>query len=259
MNRIKLIFFYFLFLISYTNIIYCTTTTTQCKSCIKAFDLNNTIIGDTIETPSIFHVTVFGNAAYNNLVEHGPPINITGTITTPYNIQPIIDIINMTFLCNCNTTYPSGVVSNVIIYPGRTCFISSSTLGGTITFDALGDPSSIFILTFQSSSINLQYQTALTNNAQPCNINLIVPNQIIFLTAGPFYGNFFAQTIFNLATIDVHGGLYASNTVFFGDGANVYSCSCQLPENQYDKCTPRINHKQIIYNVKCSNSLSCSQ
>jgi hypothetical protein len=257
LKKMKSIFLYLIFLLSCATIVVNSTTT--CKSCIKAFDLNNTLIGNTIVTGS-YNVTVVGNAAYNNLVEHGPHMNVTGTITTPYNIQPIVDIINMAFPCDCNATYSSNFVDNKTIYPGKTCFTSTSNffLAGTITFDALGDPSSVFILTFQSNTVNLIHQTVLLNNAQPCNINFIAPGQIHFNVLQPFYGNFFTNQLTFDSSITIYGGLYASNNINFPGITNIYGCSCQLPENQYNQCTPHTNHKQIIYNVKCSNSLPCS-
>jgi hypothetical protein len=132
-------------------------------------------------------------------------------------------------------------------------------LGGPITFDALGDPSSVFILTFQSAIIHLQYYSVLINNAQSCNINLITPGQFAVIVFQPLYGNFFANEILFGTNVDIYGGLYASNIINFGGTSNIYGCLCQLPENQYNQCTPHTNHKQIIYNVKCSNSLPCSQ
>jgi hypothetical protein len=255
MNQTKSILLCLIFLLSYITS-GSATTITHCTSCIKAFDLNNTIIGNVISLAPV-SIIIFGNAAYNSLVESTPPINITGTITTPYNIQPITDIINTELPCDCNATYSGLSVSGITIYPGRTCFTTTSSLDGLITFDALGDPSSVFVLTFQSSFVYIGYNSVLINNAQPCNINLIIPGQFDFVPLQPLHGNFFAYTITITLSTTVYGGLYATNNLSFGSHSTVYGCICQLPENQYNQCTPKTNHKQIVYNVKCSNSLSC--
>jgi hypothetical protein len=236
-------------------------STTTCKSCIKAFDLDNEIIGSVIESSTFVESsTIYGNAAYNTLIIGlGTfPINITGTITTPYNTQTINDIINTELPCDCNVTYTVSGVSTVTIYPGRTCFTVTSFVTGTITFDGLGDPSSVFILTFAFGSVNLQYDSLLINDAQPCNINFITPNSFVIHDPNTYYGRFFASYITVLSTISIYyGGLYAANILQI-TSITVHNCTCQLPANQYDQCTPQSTHKQIIYNVKCSNSLSCS-
>jgi hypothetical protein len=126
----------------------------------------------------------------------------------------------------------------------------------------LGDPSSIFILTFLSPSVQFNTIFNLVNNTQPCNIDLIAPNQFV-LGSTTYYGNFFSSslTINSFIQPTIHGGLYCNDTLAF-DTFNtfpqVFPCICQLPSNQFDQCTPQITHKQIIYNVKCSNSLTCS-
>jgi len=104
----------------------------------------------------------------------------------------------------------------------------------------------------------------LINDAQPCNINLIDPNNFIIqlISNNPLYGNVFANQISFDTGISVYGGLYATSSITFPIAnaltTNVYGCECQLPENQYNQCTVNTNHKKIVYDFKCSNSLTCS-
>jgi hypothetical protein len=253
MSQIKINLFCFIFLLSYQFV---STQIPSCRSCIKAFDLNNTVIADIIYTASTIAPIIYGNAGYNQLQTQpdSPIANITGTITTPYNTQLITNIINAQLPCDCDVIYAGIILDNITLYPGRTCFTNTSQIIfiNTITFDALNESSSIFILTFLSSLVQFNTGFTLINNAQPCNINLIAPNRIV-LSSTIYYGNFFTSSL-TINSFDfpiIHGGLYCNDTLVFDtyiSFTQVYPCTCQ---------TSQTTRKQIIYNIKCLINLPC--
>ena len=114
----------------------------------------------------------------------------------------------------CNTTYAVPTdLSGLTLVPGVYCFDSSAALTGTVTLDAGGVVTAVWVfkinstLTTGSSSV-----VKLTNGAQNCNVFWQVGSSATIGTSSTFVGSIFALTSITLTTdAKVFGRALAQN------------------------------------------------
>ena len=163
-----------------------------------------------------------------------PPGSINGTqeIATSTAIQAQTDL---------TTAYNNAVgqtpVSTIPTELGGTTKIpgvygSSSTgtfqITGTLTLDAAGDPSAVFIFKTASTLITAgASNVALTNGAQACNVFWQVGSSATLGTNSTFKGNILALTSATLTTgANVEGRVLARNSAVTLDTNNITRPTC---------------------------------
>ena len=166
-----------------------------------------------------------------------PPGSINGTqeIATSTAIQAQTDL---------TTAYNNAVgqtpVSTIPTELGGTTKIpgvygSSSTgtfqITGTLTLDAAGDPSAVFIFKTASTLITAgASNVALTNGAQACNVFWQVGSSATLGTNSTFKGNILALTSATLTTgANVEGRVLARNSAVTLDTNNITRPTCVTP------------------------------
>ena len=134
---------------------------------------------------------------------------------------------------SCTQTLTGTDLGGLILTPGVYCFATSAQLTGTLTLNAQGNPSAVFIFKIGStlttaSSASVQ----MTNGGSPCNVFWQVGSSATLGTTTSFLGSILALTSITLTTgANVTGRALARNGAVTLD-SNVVSasaCSTAVP------------------------------
>ena len=131
---------------------------------------------------------------------------------------------------DCAGNAESGKIRDAAFRPGLHCLAAPASLGGTITFDALGDPRSVFIL---KTAGHLQFEPGaeveLLNGAQSCNIFWKTDDAVAVGESAVVKG-----TVMALSSVDVRKGARVDGRILsrFGD--------VRLDNNQVQTCSTLI-------------------
>ncbi|MFN2389860.1 MAG: ice-binding family protein, partial [Actinomycetota bacterium] len=128
----------------------------------------------------------------------------------------------------CDFVLTGSDLGGMTLTPGVYCFASSAQLTGTVTLDAQGDPSAVFIFqigstltTASGSSVNL------INGASACNVFWQVGSSATLGTGTSFAGNILALTSITAQTgTTVQGRLLARNGAVTLDTNVVDASAC---------------------------------
>ena len=130
----------------------------------------------------------------------------------------------------CTANFASQDLGGMRLVPGVYCFSSSAQLTGTLTLDAEGDSSAVWVfktvstLTTASSSSVL-----LINGGQPCNVYWQIGSSATLGTSTSFVGNILALTSIALQTgAKVSGRALARNGAVTLDSNTVSPAVCGL-------------------------------
>ena len=104
----------------------------------------------------------------------------------------------------CSTGNAFGVptdIGGVTLVPGVYCFASSAQLTGTLTLDAQGDPSAVWVFQVASTLTTASNSNVLlVNGAQQCNVFWQIGSSATIGTGSTFVGSMFALTSIALTT-----------------------------------------------------------
>ena len=132
---------------------------------------------------------------------------------------------------SCDTDLTGQDLGGLTLTSGVYCFSSSAQLTGTLTLDAQGDPSAVFIFktgstltTASNSSVNL------INSAQPCNVFWRIGSSATLGSSTIFSGNIIALTSITLNTsATVDGRVLARNGAVTLDSNTITAAVCAAP------------------------------
>ena len=129
----------------------------------------------------------------------------------------------------CNTTY--GVptdIGGLTLVPGVYCFSSSAGLTGTLTLNAEGSASSVWVFKIASTLITASDATVLIiNGGQQCNVFWQVGSSATLGTGTDFIGNILALTSITLTTdASLAGRALAQNGAVTLDSNRVSVSTC---------------------------------
>lgn len=126
----------------------------------------------------------------------------------------------------CNSTNIAAITTSQTITPGVYC-TPNITLGNpfTLSFDALGNSSSIFVV-IVSSNMALR-NMALVNNAQPCNIFFVVEGSVsITGNINSVYGIYIANGEINIISHSLFGKLISLTNNVIVNLNTITRCAC---------------------------------
>ncbi|WP_394753273.1 ice-binding family protein [Crenothrix sp.] len=131
----------------------------------------------------------------------------------------------------CNTTY--GIPTNIggmTLVPGVYCFSSSAQLTGTLTLDAQGDPSAVWVFKVGSTLITaVNSSVQIINGGQQCNVFWQVGSSATLGTGTSFVGNILALASISLnSNTDVSGRALARNGAVTMDSNAVSISVCAV-------------------------------
>jgi len=132
---------------------------------------------------------------------------------------------------SCDTDLTGQDLGGLILTPGVYCFSTAAQLTGTLTLDAQGDPSAVFIFktgstltTASNSSVNL------INSAQSCNVFWRIGSSATLGSSTIFTGNIIALTSITLDTsATVDGRVLARNGTVLLDSNTITAAVCAAP------------------------------
>ncbi len=129
----------------------------------------------------------------------------------------------------CNTTY--GVptdIGGLTLVPGVYCFSSSAGLTGTLTLNALGSASSVWVFKIASTLITASDASVqIINGGQQCNVFWQVGSSATLGTGTDFIGNILALTSITLTTdASLAGRALAQNGAVTLDSNTVSVSTC---------------------------------
>ena len=132
----------------------------------------------------------------------------------------------------CTVSLTGQDLGGLTLTDGTYCFSSSAQLTGTVTLDAQGVPSAVFIFQIGSSLTTASASTVnLINGAQACNVFWQVGSSATLGTTTSFRGNILALTSITLntgATI-VDGRALARNAAVTLDTNTITQATCAAP------------------------------
>ena len=140
-------------------------------------------------------------------------------VTTAYNVlagQP------------CNTNLTGQDLGGLTLLPGVYCFSSSAQLTGTLTLDAQGNPSAVFIFQIGSTLTTASNSSVQLINGGNCgNVFFQVGSSATLGTGTTFVGNILALTSVTLGTgASVSGRVLARNGSVTLDNNNISFTAC---------------------------------
>jgi len=135
-----------------------------------------------------------------------PPGKVNGTIhaTDAVAQQAQSDVTtayNALAGLSCNTSLTGQDLGGLTLTPGVYCFTSSAQLTGTLTLNAQGNPSAIFVFKIGSTLTTASHSSVLMSNAgSSCNVFWQVGSSATLGTDTAFAGNILALTSITLKT-----------------------------------------------------------
>ncbi len=113
----------------------------------------------------------------------------------------------------CDTVLTGQDLGGLTLTPGVYCYAAAAQLTGTLTLDAQGNPSAVFIFQIGSTLTTASNATVrVINGGSPCNIYWKVGSSATLGTATTFVGNILALTSITLTTgADISGRALARN------------------------------------------------
>jgi hypothetical protein len=115
----------------------------------------------------------------------------------------------------CNTILTGQDLGGLTLIPGVYCFATSAQLTGTLTLDAQGDPSAVFIFKIGSTLTTASNaKVNIINGGAACNVFFQVGSSATLGTATSFMGNIMA-----LASVTINTGVSLSGRAFGLTGA----------------------------------------
>jgi len=165
-----------------------------------------------------------------------PPGIINGTqhVANPTAVQAQIDLI--TAYDNAVGQIPVSTVPTELGGTTKTAGVYDSAAGtfgitGTLTLDAQGDPSAVFIFKAASTLITAgASNVVLANGAQACNVFWQVGSSATLGTDSTFKGNILALTSITLTTgANVEGRVLARNGAVTLDTNTIIKAICAVP------------------------------
>jgi len=128
----------------------------------------------------------------------------------------------------CDTVLTGQDLGGLTLTPGVYCYAAAAQLTGTLTLDAQGNPSAVFIFQIGSTlttASNAKVQ--VINGGSPCNIYWKVGSSATLGTATTFVGNILALTSITLTTgADISGRALARNGAVTLDTNTVSFAAC---------------------------------
>jgi len=128
----------------------------------------------------------------------------------------------------CDTVLTGQDLGGLMLTPGVYCYAAAAQLTGTLTLDAQGNPSAVFIFQIGSTlttASNAKVQ--VINGGSPCNIYWKVGSSATLGTATTFVGNILALTSITLTTgADISGRALARNGAVTLDTNTVSFAAC---------------------------------
>jgi LPXTG-motif cell wall-anchored protein len=124
-----------------------------------------------------------------------------------------------------------GIPTAVTLQPGTYASGSSLANSTNLTFDALGDPSAVFIIRAASTVITSSASTmTMVNGAQACNIYWQVGSSATLGTNSTFIGHIYALTSITATTgAKIYGQLLARNAAVTLDNNTIVNDACTTP------------------------------
>jgi len=113
----------------------------------------------------------------------------------------------------CDTVLTGQDLGGLTLTPGVYCYAAAAQLTGTLTLDAQGNPSAVFIFQIGSTLTTASNATVrVINGGSPCNIYWKVGSSATLGTATTFVGNILALTSITLTTgANISGRALARN------------------------------------------------
>ena len=128
----------------------------------------------------------------------------------------------------CDTVLTGQDLGGLTLTPGVYCYAAAAQLTGTLTLDAQGNPSAVFIFQIGSTlttASNAKVQ--VINGGSPCNIYWKVGSSATLGTATTFVGNILALTSITLTTgANISGRALARNGAVTLDTNTVSFAAC---------------------------------
>jgi uncharacterized repeat protein (TIGR01451 family) len=166
-----------------------------------------------------------------------PPGIVTGGTTHAADAVALQAQIDTTTAYNalagqaCTTTYivPTDI-GGMTLVPGVYCFSSSAQLTGTVTLDAGGDATAVWVFEIGSTLTTASNSSVLViNGGQPCNVFWQVGSSATLGTTTSFIGNILALTSITLDTgANVSGSVLARNGAVTMDSNDVAIAVCSV-------------------------------
>jgi len=128
----------------------------------------------------------------------------------------------------CDTVLTGQDLGGLTLTPGVYCYAAAAQLTGTLTLDAQGNPSAVFIFQIGSTLTTASNATVrVINGGSPCNIYWKVGSSATLGTATTFVGNILALTSITLTTgANISGRALARNGAVTLDTNTVSFAAC---------------------------------
>lgn len=128
----------------------------------------------------------------------------------------------------CTSNLTGQNLGGMTLTPGVYCFDTSADLTGTLTLDALGNPSAVFIFKTGSTLVTAGASTVtMINGGQPCNVFWQIGSSATLGTTSTMVGTLIALTSITLTTgANVSGRTLARNGAVTLDTNNVALTAC---------------------------------
>ncbi len=128
----------------------------------------------------------------------------------------------------CDTVLTGQDLGGLTLTPGVYCYAAAAQLTGTLTLDAQGNPSAVFIFQIGSTLTTASNaKVRVINGGSPCNIYWKVGSSATLGTATTFVGNILALTSITLTTgADISGRALARNGAVTLDTNTVSFAAC---------------------------------
>jgi hypothetical protein len=129
---------------------------------------------------------------------------------------------------SCDRTLTGTDLGGLTLTAGTYCFSSSAQLTGTLTLDAQGDPSAVFVFQMGSTLTTASNSSvAMINGGNPCNVYWQVGSSATLGTSTAFDGNIVALASITLTTdVSVTGRALARTAAVTMDTNVVDASSC---------------------------------
>jgi uncharacterized repeat protein (TIGR01451 family) len=131
----------------------------------------------------------------------------------------------------CTSDLTGQDLGGMTLVPGVYCFTSSAQLTGTLTLNAGGDPSAVWVFQTVSTLVTASSSSVqITNGGQPCNVFWKVGSSATLGTNTTFVGTIVALTSIALQTgAKVSGRALARNGEVTMDSNTVAAAVCGVP------------------------------